>query len=93
VSDREQWLSYSFPLRQEFLAKIVVPRNLTTSEALRLRDFLLSLSTGESHPPEDPDDTPLENIKESLRKALKEASAGQRIPFSQAWEFKQDQDG
>ncbi|MCU0544880.1 MAG: hypothetical protein MUE44_22365 [Oscillatoriaceae cyanobacterium Prado104] len=34
----------------------------------------------------DPDDTPIEEIKASLRRALQEAKAGQRIPLSQMWE-------
>jgi hypothetical protein len=32
------------------------------------------------------DDTPLEEIKESLRRALQEAKSGQRIPISQMWD-------
>ena len=35
---------------------------------------------------EDPDDTPVEEVKASLRRALQEAKAGQRIPVSQMWE-------
>lgn len=35
---------------------------------------------------EDPDDTSLDEIKASLRRALQEAKAGQRIPLSQMWE-------
>jgi hypothetical protein len=35
---------------------------------------------------EDPDDTPLEEVKESLRRALQEAKSGQRIPISQMWD-------
>lgn len=34
----------------------------------------------------DPDDTPVEEIKASLRKALKQAKAGERLPLSQMWE-------
>lgn len=34
----------------------------------------------------DPDDTPIEEVKASLRRALKEAKAGQRIPLSEMWE-------
>lgn len=34
----------------------------------------------------DPDDTPLEEVKASLRRALQEAKAGQRIPLSEMWE-------
>jgi hypothetical protein len=34
----------------------------------------------------DPDDTPIEEVKASLRRALQEAKSGQRIPISQMWE-------
>ena len=32
------------------------------------------------------DDTPIEKVKASLRRALQEAKSGQRIPISQMWE-------
>lgn len=34
----------------------------------------------------DPDDTPIEEVKASLRRALKQAKSGQRIPLSEMWE-------
>lgn len=34
----------------------------------------------------DPDDTPIEEVKASLRRALQEAKAGQRLPLSEMWE-------
>jgi hypothetical protein len=34
----------------------------------------------------DPDDTPIEEVKASLKRALQEARSGQRIPISQMWE-------
>ncbi|MDF0555696.1 hypothetical protein [Kamptonema sp. UHCC 0994] len=34
----------------------------------------------------DPDDTPIEEIKASLRIALQEAKEGKRIPLSEMWE-------
>lgn len=34
---------------------------------------------------EDPDDTPVEEVKASLRRALQQASSGQRLPLSQMW--------
>ena len=34
----------------------------------------------------DPDDTPVEDIKESLRKALKQVKTGQTNPISQLWD-------
>ena len=35
---------------------------------------------------DDPDDTPVEEIKASLRRALQEAKEGKRIPLEQMWE-------
>ncbi|MBD2726857.1 hypothetical protein H6G96_11075 [Nostoc sp. FACHB-892] len=35
---------------------------------------------------DDPDDTPIEEIKASLRRALQQAKAGQRLPLSEMWE-------
>ena len=35
---------------------------------------------------DDPDDTPVVEIKASLKRALQEAKTGQRIPLSQMWE-------
>lgn len=34
----------------------------------------------------DPDDTPIEEVKASLRRALQEAKAGQTRPISELWE-------
>ncbi|NEO85257.1 MAG: hypothetical protein F6J87_13570 [Spirulina sp. SIO3F2] len=34
----------------------------------------------------DPDDTPVEEIKASLKQAWKEAQLGQTIPLSQMWD-------
>lgn len=35
---------------------------------------------------DDPDDTPVEEVKASLKRALQQAKAGQRIPLSKLWE-------
>lgn len=35
---------------------------------------------------EDPDNASVEEVKASLRRALQEATSGQRIPLSQMWE-------
>ncbi|MEH1836291.1 MAG: hypothetical protein V7L29_30625 [Nostoc sp.] len=35
---------------------------------------------------DDLDDTPVEEIKASLRRALQQAKMGQRLPLSQMWE-------
>ena len=34
----------------------------------------------------DPDDTPIEEVKASLRRALKQAKSGQTRPISEMWE-------
>lgn len=34
----------------------------------------------------DSDDTPIEEVKASLRRALQEAKSGKRIPIAQMWE-------
>jgi hypothetical protein len=39
----------------------------------------------EESPAVDPDDTPIEEVKASLRRALQEAKSGQRIPITQMW--------
>ncbi len=35
---------------------------------------------------DDPDDTPIEEIKASLKRAFQQAKAGQRIPLAQMWD-------
>ncbi len=34
----------------------------------------------------DPDDTPIEEVKASLQRAFQQAKAGQRIPFEKMWD-------
>ena len=34
----------------------------------------------------DPDDTPIEEVKASLKRAFQQAKAGQRIPFEKMWD-------
>jgi hypothetical protein len=48
--------------------------------------IILLLSEHTDDVEDDPDDTPVEEIKASLRRALQEAKTGQRIPLSQMWE-------
>lgn len=35
---------------------------------------------------DDPDDTPIDEIKASLKRAFQQAKAGQRIPLEQMWD-------
>lgn len=50
-------LIYDIPLRPDFIAQIVVPRDLTTLEAKRMRDFLAALAVPESQTGEE-EETP-----------------------------------
>ena len=59
------------------------PLTLDTPGPVRII-LLLPEPTDEAE--EDPDDTPVEEVKASLRRALQEAKTGQRIPLSQMWE-------
>jgi len=34
----------------------------------------------------DPDDTPIEEVKASLKRAFEQAKAGQRLPFEKMWD-------
>ena len=34
----------------------------------------------------DPDDTPIEEVNASLKRAFQQAKAGQRIPFEKMWD-------
>ncbi|MGL5058658.1 MAG: type II toxin-antitoxin system RelN family antitoxin, partial [Microcoleus sp.] len=65
--------------------RLLVDRTLTLDTPDLLRIILL-LSEPIDEVEDDPDDTPVEEIKASLRRALQEAKAGQRIPLSQMWE-------
>ncbi|WP_427159687.1 hypothetical protein ACQFX9_27405 [Aliinostoc sp. HNIBRCY26] len=56
---------------------------ITYTEQVRVIVLIPELADTEEF---DPDDTPVEEIKASLRRALEEAKAGQRIPLSQMWE-------
>jgi hypothetical protein len=52
----------------------------------RVRVIILCSEESIEEGEHDPDDTPLEEIKASLRRALQESKSGQRIPISQMWE-------
>jgi hypothetical protein len=47
---------------------------------------IVLFSEDPEEPEIDPDDTPLEEVKASLKRALQEAKNGDRIPLSQLWE-------
>jgi hypothetical protein len=52
----------------------------------RVRVIVLLPETVDEIAENDPDDTSIEEIKASLRRALQEAKEGKRIPLSQMWE-------
>jgi hypothetical protein len=52
---------------------------------------VIVLYPDETESNEDPYDTPLEEVEASLRQALKEVKAGERISLSELWEeFEKD---
>ena len=63
-------------------------RILLLDEAIEIGSesrFKAIITVSEERDP-DPDDTPVEEIKASLRRALQEAKEGKRIPLAQMWE-------
>lgn len=62
--------------------QILLDEPLEIASDSRVRVILLVAN----EPDFDPDDTPVEEIKASLRRALQEAKAGKRIPLEQMWE-------
>lgn len=57
-----------------------------TQDIPSLQRIILLLSELIDQAKEDPDDTTVAEIKASLKRALQEAKAGQRIPLSEMWE-------
>jgi hypothetical protein len=43
----DQGICHQLPLRPNFIAQAIVPRNLTSAEAVRLRAFLIALAMPE----------------------------------------------
>jgi hypothetical protein len=62
--------------------QLLLDDNLDIDTPSRVKVILLVSEEKES----DPDDTPVEEIKASLKRALQEAKAGKRIPLAQMWE-------
>ena len=65
--------------------QLLLDRPLTAENAGPVRIIVL-LPEPIDESEEDPDDTPVEEVKASLRRALQESKTGQRIPLSQMWE-------
>ena len=72
----------------EVMGKVDEKGQLSLDEQLEIntpsRVKVIVLLPDESEP--DPDDTPIEEIKASLRRALQQAKEGRRIPLEQMWE-------
>lgn len=62
--------------------QLLLDENLDIDTPSRVKVILLVSEENES----DPDDTTVEEIKASLKRALQEAKAGKRIPLAQMWE-------
>ncbi|NEO57950.1 MAG: hypothetical protein F6K54_35785 [Okeania sp. SIO3B5] len=65
--------------------QLFLDRPIENSIPGKVRVILLFPEVTEEIEP-DPDDTPVEEIKASLRRALQEAKSGERIPLSEMWE-------
>ncbi|EGK86873.1 hypothetical protein MicvaDRAFT_3664 [Microcoleus vaginatus FGP-2] len=73
------------PARIHEKGQLILDRPLTLDTPGPVRIIvLLPEPTDEAE--DDPDDTPVEEVKASLKRSLQEAKAGQRIPLSQMWE-------
>ena len=72
----------------EVMGKVDEKGQLLLDEQLEIntpsRVKVIVLLPDESEP--DPDDTPIEEIKASLRRALQQAKTGQTRPVSELWE-------
>ncbi len=62
--------------------QLVLDQSLEIGQKSRVKVIVLVTQEDES----DPDDTPVEEIKASLRRALKEMKSGQTRPLSELWE-------
>ena len=62
--------------------QLLLDDSLDIDTPSRVKVILLVSDEKESYP----DDTPVEEIKTSLKRALQEAKEGKRIPLAQMWE-------
>ncbi len=65
--------------------QLFLDQPIENSTPAKVRVILLFPEVTEEIEP-DPNDTPVEEIKASLRRAFQEAKSGQRIPLSEMWE-------
>jgi hypothetical protein len=64
--------------------QLVLDRHLNIPTQIRVKVIVLVTSEDESE--SDPDDTPVAEIKASLRRALQEVKAGKTRPISELWD-------
>ena len=64
--------------------QLILDHHLDINTPSRFKVIVLVSPQDESE--SDPDDTPVEEIKASLRRALHEMKTGQRIPLEKMWE-------
>lgn len=64
--------------------QLVLDHNLEINTPSRVK--VIVLVSPQDEPESDPDDTPVEEIKASLRRALHEMKTGRRIPLEKMWE-------
>jgi hypothetical protein len=66
--------------------QLSLDRPIKIAAPSRVRVIVLFEELQDKLEDDEPDDTSIEEIKTSLRRALQEAKAGQRIPLSEIWE-------
>ncbi|NEP76988.1 MAG: hypothetical protein F6K39_01660 [Okeania sp. SIO3B3] len=65
--------------------QLFLDRPIENLTPVKVRVIVLFPEVTEEDEP-DPDDTPVEEIKASLRRALQQAKSGQTRPISELWE-------
>lgn len=64
--------------------QLILDQNLNITTPSRVK--VIVLLTNESEAEFDPDDTPVAEIKASLRRSLQQVKAGETRPISELWE-------
>lgn len=64
--------------------QLILDSNLNIPTPSRVK--VIVLLTNEDESEADPDDTPVEEIKASLRRALQQVKAGETRPISELWD-------
>ncbi|MFB2833136.1 hypothetical protein [Floridanema evergladense] len=64
--------------------QIILDKNLNITTSIRVK--VIVLLTNDSETESDSDDTPIAEIKASLRRSLQQVKAGETRPISELWE-------